>query len=289
MPPSSPAAPPRGLFFIMGFLKSGTTWLQLLLDAHPEIACKGEAHFWDTFFEDLMKSVEHFNSRKQWLAETTFQGLEPFPGIDREDVAAVMRLVVFRVLQRAAAGKEVKLYGEKTPNTIHYIEPALAIFPRAKLVHLVRDGRDAAVSCWFHYKRVKPEQTAERWGGDFSRFLETSAQQWAEETAKGHAAAERWPERVIEVRYEDLLAEPEAALARLSSFLGVASDAEVLRTCIAATDFARLSGGRAAGEEERNSFFRKGVAGDWHAHFDAAMAARFEQLAGPQLAAYGYV
>ena len=283
-----PAAPPRGIFFIMGFLKSGTTWLQLLLDAHPEIACKGEAHFWDTFFEDLLKSVEHFNTRKQWLAETTFQGLEPFPGIEREDVAAVMRVVVPRVLARAARGKNVKLYGEKTPNTIHYIEPALGIFPRAKLVHLVRDGRDAAVSCWFHYKRVKPEQVAERWGGDLACFLETSAQQWAQETAKGHVAAERWPERVIEVRYEDLLAQPEATLARLLDFLGTDASAEAIQGCLAAADFETLSGGRAAGEEERGSFFRKGVAGDWREHFDEAMTRRFDALAGEQLRAYGY-
>lgn len=288
MPSDTAAAPPRGLFFIMGFLKSGTTWLQLLLDAHPEIACKGEAHFWDTFFEDLLKATEHFNRRKQWLAETTFQGLEPFPGIERDDVAAVMRLVVSRVLQRAAGGKDVRLYGEKTPNTIHYIEPALAIFPNARFVHLVRDGRDAAVSCWFHYRRVKAEQVERRWGGDFAAFLETSAQQWAQETAKGHAAAERWPERVIELRYEDLLAEPEAVLARLLDFLGAASDEETVRACLAAADFEKLSGGRQAGEEDRGAFFRKGVAGDWRQHFDAARAARFSELAGAQLRAYGY-
>lgn len=288
MAQSPPAAPPRGLFFIMGFLKSGTTWLQLLLDAHPEIACKGEAHFWDTFFEDLLKSVDHFNRRKQWLAETTFQDLEPFPGIDREDVAAVMRLIVSRVLQRAAGGKDARLYGEKTPNTIHYIEPAAAIFPGAKFVHLVRDGRDAAVSCWFHYQRVKPEQVAERWGGDFAAFLETSAQQWAQETAKGHAAAARWPERVIELRYEDLLAAPEATLARLLEGLGVAADEGAVADCLAAADFAKLSGGRQTGEEDRGAFFRKGVAGDWREHFDDAMAARFSELAGDQLKAYGY-
>ncbi|MEX0923270.1 MAG: sulfotransferase [Rhodovibrionaceae bacterium] len=279
---------PRDPFFVMGFLKSGTTWLQLLLDAHPEIACKGEAHFWDSFFEDLMKSVQHFNRRKKWLAETTFQGLEPFPGIAREDVGAIMRLVVARVLTRAARGKAAKLYGEKTPNTIHYIEPALTIFPEARFLHIVRDGRDAAVSCWFHYRRVKAEQVQQRWSGSFAAFLETSAQQWAQETAKGRAAAARWPGRVIELRYEDLLAEPEQTLGRLTAFLEVDSKPETLRACLAAADFAKLSGGREAGEEDTGSFFRKGVAGDWRQHFDAGNAARFEALAGAQLRAYGY-
>ena len=272
----------------MGFLKSGTTWLQLLLDAHPEIVCKGEAHFWDTFFEDLLKAVQRFNQRKQWLAETTFQGLEPFPGIAPEDVGEIMRVVIARVMERAAKGKQVRVYGEKTPNTIHYVEPALQIFPRAKFVHLVRDGRDAAVSCWFHYKRVKPEQVSQRWGGDFAAFLDTSAQQWAQETAKGRQAAERWPAQVIELRYEDLLQHPTAALARLAGFLGVSDETATLEACLAAADFEKLSGGRGQGEEERGSFFRKGVAGDWREHFDAAAAERFEALAGAQLRAYGY-
>lgn len=272
----------------MGFMKSGTTWLQLLLDAHPEIACKGEAHFWDTFFEDLKEIAQRFNRKKQWLAENTFQGLEPFPGLAPEDLAAVMRLVIPRVLARAARGKAAKLYGEKTPNTLHYIEPALAVFPQARFLHIVRDGRDAAVSCWFHYQRVKPEQVRQRWGGSLQAFLETSAPQWAEETAKGHAAAARWPQRVIELRYEDLLERPEATLGGVLDFLGASSDPGILESCLAATDFAKLSGGRAAGEEARGSFFRKGVAGDWREHFDAAMTARFGELAGEQLRAYGY-
>ncbi len=51
----------KQIFFIAGVLKSGTTWLQLLLDAHPEIACRGEAHFIDSLYPKLATAFERYN------------------------------------------------------------------------------------------------------------------------------------------------------------------------------------------------------------------------------------
>ena len=252
--------------FIVGSPRSGTTIAAETLARHPELAYLYEPYYlWN---------------RGSGSGDDDERGASDLD----EATVAFIREACHGFWQRSGA----RFVVEQSPEESLMLPLMRRVLPRARFVHLVRDGRDAAVSCWFHYKRVKPDQVTQRWGGDFQAFLETSAQQWAQETAKGHAAAERWPEQVVELRYEDLLEHPTAALARLARFLGVSDDPGVLEECLAAADFGKLSGGRSPGEEERGSFFRKGVAGDWREHFDPLTEARFETLAGAQLRAYGY-
>jgi hypothetical protein len=95
-------------------------------------------------------------------------------------------------------------------------------------------------------------------------------------------------DRYAEVRYEDLLAHPEREMARLLSFLGAASDEESAGRCVDAASFERLSRGRARGEEDPSSFFRKGVAGDWRDAFTERDRRVFEEEAGDLLEKLGY-
>jgi hypothetical protein len=62
----------------------------------------------------------------------------------------------------------------------------------------------------------------------------------------------------------------------------------VVAACVDGASFERLSGGRRPGEENASSHFRKGVAGDWAAHFDGEALARFETEAGALLQELGY-
>ena len=91
-----------------------------------------------------------------------------------------------------------------------------------------------------------------------------------------------------EVRYEDLLEKPEAAFGNLVKFLGVASDKETVQRCVAATSFEKLSRGRERGQEDAQSFFRKGVAGDWRNAFTEGDRRIFKQSAGGLLISLGY-
>ncbi len=276
------------IFFVVGYMKSGTTWLQLLLDSHPQVSCRGEGHLWDIFSEGLAKLIEGYNKEQAWLGETTFRGLPAFPKIESQDAVALMRLLAVRMLTKGLDTKTIKAFGEKTPNHIKYIDAIHLSFPRARFVHILRDGRDAALSGWHHYQRVKPEELAEKWQGDFHRWALSAAHQWVRETGMARQAAESYPGRVLELRYEDLLAAPEAPVAGLFEFLGVDADAGAVRAALAASDFEALSAGRKRGEEDKASFFRKGVAGEWRAGFPAETLAAYNEIAGETLAAYGY-
>ncbi len=177
--------------------------------------------------------------------------------------------------------------GEKTPDNINYLPVLGDLFPAAKFIHVVRDGRDSAVSAWFHNLRVAPDWLRQTYASR-DAYFDQCAREWADEMARWTAVAEQRPDRCLAVRYEDLLAAQGQTLAPVLRFLGVDSGTEAVAACCAGGAFATVSGGRTAGEEDRGSFFRKGVAGDWRNHLDAANQRVFLDKAGPWLRRFGY-
>jgi hypothetical protein len=180
-----------------------------------------------------------------------------------------------------------------TPETIREIS---GIYPEAKVVHIIRDGRDAAVSAAFHSRNFgkrgrgsgAPENGAR--SGVFAQGqLEKLAADWASRVGK---TVEDGPallgEGYTEVRYEDLLTRPEEEVRRLLGFLGTEAGEKSARRCVEAARFERLSKGRKRGEEDPASFFRKGVAGDWRDVFTREDRRIFKEAAGDLLVELGY-
>ena len=106
---------------------------------------------------------------------------------------------------------------------------------------------------------------------------------------------ESWLDRpgICLVRYEDMLARPEAELSRILAFLGLAADPERVRAAVAENSFAnqtrRLYGSeRAPGQEDATKFLRKGVSGDWKNHFDERSCRIFWEVEGGALRRLGY-
>ena len=91
-----------------------------------------------------------------------------------------------------------------------------------------------------------------------------------------------------EVRYEDLLENTEEETGRLLEFLGVDAGKESVRRCIEAASFEKMSGGRKPGEEDPDSFYRKGIAGDWKNVFTGRDRQVFKEAAGDLLIKLGY-
>lgn len=174
-------------------------------------------------------------------------------------------------------------------------EPATNLRTRRRTLVVVRDGRDVAVSAYYHALR------AGTFDGDFDGFLPgfLSGRAFAygtwHEHVRGWARATRERRRdAALVRYEDVLANPEEQLERILGFLGISSPRGV-QEIIAATrpsrmrDQARRSEkfGSAAGDRSI-SLVRAATSGDWRSHFDRASTNRFETLCGPTLVELGY-
>jgi len=279
----------KQLFFVVGYSKSGTTWLQFLLDAHPEVCCKGEGHFTDALYPALRKAVRDYN-RKSTSRNRLFE---------RSGLSAACPTYTFgdlRYLFKTAIGlayihwlddPAVKCLGEKTPEHCGAVDSLGATFPDAKFVHIIRDGRDAAWSNWA-FNVGKNKAALKKLFPSFGAFAEDFAAKWSQtvETAQAFGAAN--PGRYVELRFEDLHREPEPIVARIFEFLGVDATADAVAACVAAASFEHLTGGRKRGEEETTAHLRKGTVGEWRQHFDDAGRAAFRRHGAALLRRLGY-
>jgi len=282
-----PTEPPprtteRQIFFIIGTPKSGTTWLQHLVNGHPAITCAGEGDF------NLLATLLHnlaFQYDTHMLGVNAPMGTDAYLRFSHADILTLYRTAILLLFAHIDTGPEVRCIGSKNPILIHALDAYHRILPEAKFIHIIRDGRDAAVSAWFNNLR----NTGGAFQAQFpnpSDFYALFARSWARNVQTGRAFEARHPEVYHEIRYEDLHRSPKETLRGVLEFLGV--DPDAVELCLEAGDFRRLAGGRRRGEENRASFYRKGVVGDWQNHLTPADVRTFEELAGAELQALGY-
>lgn len=273
----------KQLFFIGGSAKSGTTWVQLLLHSHPEIACSGETHFADVLCPKMAEFLRDQNQRLNWLGSEVFGEIEQKAMIDETALVDILRTMLLLMLRPFIQANPARVIGEKTPDNVLHFPSLNRLFPTAKFIRVVRDGRDCAVSAWFHNLR---SAGANKDG--FTEFVTTVAKRWVADLERGEAFAELVPERCHMLRYEDLITSGPSTLESLFRFLEVDASDHIVEGCLSGAAFETLSGGRKRGQENPSSFFRKGTIGDWKNHFDKTSEKAFVEIAGSWLARLGY-
>lgn len=273
--------------FICGTIKSGTTWVQLLLDAHPEIRCRGEGHLVNVLSKELGQSVNKYNEVIYTKNTKIFKEIEGFPVYSQKNYRLLFLFAVFLLFSEYGKIGNVRVIGEKTPDNVRYLDSLKDLFPRAKFIHVVRDGRDIAVSGWYHNLRITPNWAGEKFE-NIDTFAEVVAHDWSRSIDAAKRFSEKNPNAILEVRYEDLLSDPAAQVERIFLFLGVDASQTVIKTCCRAASFESLSGGRQAGVEDRSSHFRKATKEQWREELSEQTLSKFQSIAGAQLRMHGY-
>jgi Sulfotransferase family len=220
--------PPRSPFpFLVGSERSGTTLFRLMLDAHPDMAVPPESYFIIDLYRKRKRYEPSDGHRYNTIAVANdLAGSRWFRawGMPPKELATAMRredgvdfAEAMRKVYRGYAGMFGKSrYGDKTPAYVQHIRVLGEIFPEARFVHLIRDGRNVAMSL-----------TEVKWGPP---DVVEGALQWRERVVRGRrAGTEIGPERYLEVRYERLVAEPEPVLREVSAFLELPFDESMLR------------------------------------------------------------
>jgi len=316
------------VFFVVGWPKSGTTWVQGMLNQHPEILCRGEGKFFgrddrnETFEKvpvnargQMLRPGSLFNilgesdDLRVWLERTWWTR----EGDTEEQISLLVREATLGFLGRELFKTNKKIVGDKTPFAgVGSVREIGEILPEAKVIHVVRDGRDVAISHTHHrWNRVRPveeggrltpeeQDKRDRYREDPEKFVAAGESIFSEEYITG--AATSWRSQVggahrdgpsllgdnyAEVRYEDLLTRPEQEMRRLFRLLGARDDEEIVRRCVEKRSFESITQ-RSAGEEDSSSFFRKGVAGDWRSVFTERDRQLYEEIAGDLLSDIGY-
>jgi hypothetical protein len=203
----------KELFFVGGHPESGTTWLQILLNAHPEVSCAGEGHFLTSLAPLLGSAMKEYNTVIRHKNRDVLQEFGEFPQF--ADKATGFLFVSAALLLLAASGKagDVRVVGEKTPDNVTNLWYLADHFPAAKFIHILRDPRDCTVSTWYHNRRVSPEEVQDRFP-TLGTFVPHVAQAWCYSIGKWERFGEAEPSRCAMVCYEDLVAGPHAELRR---------------------------------------------------------------------------
>jgi hypothetical protein len=214
--------------FVVGCGRSGTTVLRTILDAHPDLAITHEARFVagfarhrpryerpegfavDRFIDDIL-----VRDRVRLSLDADRDGLESALAGDGSPVTdypdAVRRVYAWYATRRGKVR-----YGDKMPNYVLHIPLLASMFPESRFVHIIRDGRDVALS------------TKALAGHDDHAV--SLGMMWRSRVSAGlEAGRELGPTHYHEVRYEALIASPEEEVTGVCRFLGLEYDPSMLR------------------------------------------------------------
>jgi len=214
-------------------------------------------------------------------------GHTPFPPIGLPVVEHLLRQTVLGCLSVYGADPSIKVVAEKTPSYVLTLDVVKMIFPEAKILHLVRDGRDVVISTWNHNTRTAG-QAFQQLYPTLGTFVADMARIWTEHQQPALDAREQHGDEVKLIRYEDLVARPKDVMADVFAWLDVDQGDDVIQTCIEVTEFEKLSGGRKPGEEDKTSFFRTGLPEQWREGMTAEQQAQFWDVAGTLMERLGY-
>ncbi len=205
--------------FIVGHGRSGTTLLRLMLDAHPALAIPPETQFIPQLIDAskrpgspaenvISELVNHrrfgdFGFTAEEIREN-FGKLEPFSITE-----------ALRYFYRTYAERQGKpRWGDKSPGygwTMHRVD---RVVPEARFIHLIRDGRDVTLSLLAkHEDAPPPKRQARHWRGRVKK------------TRKMGQVVRHY----TELRYEDLITDPEPQLRRICDFIRLDFDPAMLR------------------------------------------------------------
>jgi hypothetical protein len=268
-------------FFIVGNDRSGTTMLRLIVDRGRDAAVPPESMFLTDFAaafetgeprdaaagERLMRAVWEHPKVRLWE-------LPPDPPAVPDGLTGpdAYRFIAATPFEAYAALHGKPRWGDKTPHYVHHVDHLLALWPRARFVVLVRDGRDVALSL-----RRLPFGPNNAWA---------AAQWWARGIRAGTRAQDDHPDAVLTVRYEDLAAAPQEEVRRLCAFLGLGYDDDML--ALEHVDPARIVPDQAAWFPTLFDGINTSAVGRWRREMSRRDRRIFAALAGAELEQLGY-
>jgi hypothetical protein len=263
---------------VLGVRRSGTTLLRVILDRCSELAVPDESYVVpqlahrhggavdpDAFVDDLRR-----------LPRLRELGISPDDVARRLTTGMTTGAAIGAIFETYAAARGKPRWGDKTPLYMQHLGLLEGLFPEARFVHLVRDGRDAALS----FLAMPAGVVTRTWA--HPRDAAGFACQWRTEVEAACSLGVRvGPERYLEVRYERLVAAPEETIRTVCAFAALPYEPAMI-------DYAGTVDLRDKPHQQRLAQPPTAGVRDWRTEMAPADVIAFEAIAGDLLRRLGY-
>lgn len=208
-------------FFISGVQRSGTTLLSVILSNHPDIDLDGFSKAFrlisvlNNYEKVLPLNLQHSEDEVlKWKIEKDYKGrLFEFLDVENFEKYPDFRSLLHGSVERHLDKSGKKIWGDKSPNLQFYSRDIFTLFPEAKMIHIVRDGRATA---WSHSVRAH-------------EHILLAAQKWVDGNTAALVNQKLFGSKQhLILKYEDLLRFPEKTANELCDFLEIPFDKKML-------------------------------------------------------------
>jgi len=222
----------KNFLFVGGLTKSGTTLLQHVIDLHPEACCLIE--------QDLSLLLHLFNSENDAIKPYVEKGF---------DLKKYFPSLIEKILEKNCSKKIKGLNDNKF--LIDNIYETLQLFESSKIIFIVRNPYDNFLSAWDHRKRLYKLKVIPKLGNKDDFFIERAVK-WKYVNEKIYESSKRNPERIMIIRYEDMISNKRVSIERICYFLGLSSDKEIIENIL---DKSTIDKMKVSAKDE--TFFKK--------------------------------
>ncbi len=285
-------------FLVVGCQRSGTHWVAGLMNAHPEIACFPADYFDKGFGEynrDIVGEVHLFNTLASLEPNTEDKHIRPISGyltkhnlifadlaklegkVSKKELYKMFIERYNEVCENHRQGK--KLVGESTPAYVFHLDFIDSFYPGIKKLCIIRDPKDKIVS--WHFSKLRKGHKTE------TVITDEFIKEYCESTIKKeYKSLLDYNGNIYCFTYESLADNQREILKNILTYLDVAINDKIIDHMIEEGSFKKMTaqgnraGGRENGQEELQSPYRKGVAGDWINHLTEKQAQLIDNIVG---------
>lgn len=280
-----PAVPTRERpIFLIGAPRSGTTLLRYVLSSHPRIHLPPESNFIPRLLgrrphrelerADAVRVLETMMTYRSFFKD--WRGERPDPKGLLEGLPDLQPpSIIDAVFSEYARQYGAERWGDKSPIYTMHVDVLARAFPTAQFIHIIRDGRDVALSMQQTYR------------GNRFFYIDVyyGTRSWKKRVLHASAAGGRLGvSRYFQLRYEDLTASPEPVIRDICAFLGETYEPAMTRPSREAVRHHHSRGIHAATREPLTT----SRSGRWRSEMPLADQRLVQTVAGDLLAALGY-
>jgi len=213
----------KNLVFIVGCPRSGTTWLQRLLAAHPQIKTGQESQLFDYIGPQLQRwkrDMVAAGGGRGGVGLPCYFNEPEFLDILKRHLGSLLAPMLEQL-------KPVQFFLDKTPGHALFVPEITALLPQAKIIHLARDPRDTTASLL-----AASRGWGSKWAPDSAR---KAVRMWWQHVSSVRKASKNLsPHQFLEIHYEDLHRDPVSTLRSIMQLLGLEWTDDAIKLAVSA-------------------------------------------------------